>query len=116
MIIHNYKEQIVKDTHFGETCELSEYDLKEIPTKVEWVCYWYQAESYEGWGYLLMRAEGKWYVHSFSHCSCYGPLESCDLREGFDTIDIMIEGGSEEFNEEMKGLFELARKYASEWK
>lgn len=61
--------------------ELSE--LSEDNTQFEWVVFWYESGSYEGYGeaVALCKEDNLLYVSNLGHCSCYGPLEG-GLQDG----------------------------------
>jgi len=115
MIVHCYKGKVKHWGHDEEVDgEFDEFDWGYIKNKGEpdWMAYYYRVGSYDGDGYVLYRKDNKWYSYGFSHCSCYGPVDDgLPYDEGFITLDEMIEGGSEQFVEETKPLFELARKF-----
>lgn len=115
MIVHCSKDEI-KDHYHSGNAELDEYDLKNIEDEVSWMAYWYYAGDYEGDGSALCRVKGAWHVVGLGHCSCNGPLEGVSFEnKGYNTLEEMEEGGSEEFLKENKKLFEIARKNRKEW-
>lgn len=65
--------------------ELSDYEVQKlIDFGVERAWYWYAQGSYEGSGQILMLKDGLYYLHDMGHCSCYGPVEDLELKNGTD--------------------------------
>jgi len=49
-------------------------DVPEAIKTADLILYYYVTGYYEGSGALLCRMNKEWFIHSLSHCSCYGPL------------------------------------------
>ena len=69
-------KNIKKIINVGEDELSEEYDLDKIKFSADVFIYNYEDGGYDGSGFAVWRDEEKWMYHSFSHCSCYGPLDS----------------------------------------
>ncbi len=82
-------------------------ELEEDPL-IERVWYIYYEGSYDGYGDMLILSKDKWYVHSFSHCSCNGPLDDFKLDRGYDTLDEVLTFSSKEYQKDLQPLINAA--------
>lgn len=95
---------------YEEISSLSIWDLHVLEDKgVDLAAYWYATGSYEGSGQLIARVDGRWHLHSMSHCSCYGPIEHFELRKGYETLEELLSHCSDELKKEVVPLAELIK-------
>ena len=67
--------------------EFDEYDLSNGPHHFDWLVYHYTAGSYEGSGVAVWKVGDVYGMQNLSHCSCYGPMDSCDAAgQSIDAI------------------------------
>jgi len=99
------------ENSYEEISEFSQYDLEDVyKTNAEAGFYWYASGSYEGSGQLLILKDGKWYLHSCSHCSCYGPVEHLELTKPMSSLDEIKSKCSEDLWKEIECLVNLAKE------
>jgi hypothetical protein len=57
--------------------ELEDYELEILNARLdaEIFVYYYDYESYEGYGIGIWKKGNLYGYHSMGHCSCYGPVE-----------------------------------------
>ena len=115
MIIHNYGK-IPEGLYYeyGDAGELDDYDLEDIPRDIEEIWYWYAIGSYEGSGNLIALRDGKYYLESLSHCSCYGPTEHLDFNIPYNSIEELERAATGEYTKEIKLLIDMIKNNKEE--
>lgn len=60
------------------------------------VCEGNGGGAYEGWGTGIAYnpATGKYLVAEYSHCSCYGPLDSMSMHNEYDSLIDALRGST----------------------
>jgi len=82
-------------------------DIEKVGATVG--AYWYRRAPYEGSGYAVFLVGERWHLHDLGHCSCYGPMEHLELKEGFATLDDLLASCSIELRGEIDPLVELMK-------
>jgi hypothetical protein len=97
------RRQTVKVINCGDSkwdwSTVTESDRTVIPECVTDVYYWYDGDSYEGKGEMLLQdTNGNWHYHNMGHCSCYGPLDQLELLTPVagEPLDTLLARMSEE--------------------
>ncbi|HUX80250.1 MAG TPA: DUF1778 domain-containing protein [Alphaproteobacteria bacterium] len=94
-----------------EQSSLSDYEFeKVIAIGVTKIVYHYEQGCYEGGGDALLYKDGKWYLASLSHCSCYGPMDHISFGTGHEDPMEWLKHSSAEYNKTIKILCEKAKE------
>lgn len=95
--------------HYGSLCSFEEYELRKLEElNLDEIWYWYAQGSYEGMGCLLMRRGDNYDMNDLSHCSCCGPTDRVDFKDG-KSLEELEASFSTEYLREYKELIELAK-------
>jgi hypothetical protein len=69
---------------------IADWEIIDVVPNALAVVYDYEAGSYEGSGYAVIRYADGWDIVNLSHCSCYGPMdrvvEGLGMRDTLDEV------------------------------
>lgn len=90
---------------------MSEYDLENLKG-VDWAVYSYYNGDYDGYGQLICKKDGKFYLISLSHCSCNSPCDDIDWnKESYNTLaDLATKNISDYYKEVISSLVKFVKK------
>lgn len=97
---------------YYDDSELAENYIEYLEKQgIEEIRYFYGTGSYEGTGsydgtgQILALKEGKWYLQSMGHCSCYGPLDDgIILNGGYDSFESVLINCTEDLRKDVEVL------------
>lgn len=104
--------EAVKYSDYNGNNEEDLSGMDELPVEV--VIYWYENWGYEGRGQALALKDGKWYLHSLSHCSCNDPVSGFRFNSGEDTPEAWLKRSSEDLQKEITGIVTAAKFWVTE--
>ncbi len=95
---------------YEKISEFSNWDKENIyKLNLDIAFYWYASGSSEGSGYLLMKKGDEWYLHNCGHCSCHGPTDIIELKNG-KTLDEIENSLSDGLRKEVMPLIIRAKQ------
>lgn len=92
-----------------EEQESDDIDFYNLLPGADWIVYNYQTAPYEGSGVSIHKKDGKYYQSNLGHCSCYGPTENLEEKEGYDSIESLLKNCSKNLINEIQPLLDVIK-------